>query len=131
MKPASYHILRVAVAITFIWISVLIFKEPDAWAGLVEGWVRDILPVPLERVMITTALLDLIIGALLLIDRFVFPSAVLSALHLASVLIVTGITVITVRDIAILGAVIALAVEAYPAGFRPKTLKDYLSLLAK
>lgn len=131
MEKSSYHVLRVAVGITFIWIAVLIFKDPDVWVGLVQSWVKDLSPVPLEQALISTAVLDLIVGFMLLIDRFAFAAAVLGAIHLATVLIVTGITVITVRDIAILGAVIALAIENYPAGFRPKTLKDYLSLLIK
>jgi uncharacterized membrane protein YkgB len=33
MKKTSYHILRVGVAITFLWIGVLIFKQPEAWGG--------------------------------------------------------------------------------------------------
>ena len=131
MKNYAFHILRVGTAITFLWIGVLIIKDPDAWIGLVQPWVEKISPLPLEKALISTAVLDLAVGFFLLIDRFVLAASVLGFIHIITVLIVTGITVITVRDIAILAGCLALAFEAYPTGFRPKTLKDFLMLLAK
>lgn len=117
MKKTSFHILRIGLAITFLWIGVLIFKNPEAWGGYLEPWAAGLLPIPLAQAMIGTAILDIVIGALLLIDSFVWLAALVGAIHLIIVLTVSGITEITVRDIAILAAAVALMVDSLPQIF--------------
>jgi uncharacterized membrane protein YphA (DoxX/SURF4 family) len=114
MSKTSFHILRVGLAITFLWIGVLIFKQPEAWGGYLKPWAADLLPIPTEQAMVGTAILDIIIGFLLLIDSFVWLAALVGAVHIIIVLAVSGITDITVRDIAILAAVIALMADSLP-----------------
>lgn len=114
MNKSPYHILRVGVAITFIWIGVLIFKNPESWGGMILPWAANLLPVPLKTAMISTAILDIAVGFFLLIDVFTWLAAGLGALHLIIVLATTGISSITVRDIGLLGAAIALMVQKWP-----------------
>ena len=59
-----------------------------------------------------TAILDIVIGALFLIDCFTWLAALVGALHLITVLTVSGITDITVRDIGLLAGTVALAVDS-------------------
>ena len=118
MNRTSFHILRVGMAITFLWIGILIFKQPEAWGGYLQPWAAGLLPIPLSQVMIGTAILDIIIGLLLLIDSFVWLAALVGAIHLVIVLTVSGITDITVRDIGLLTGAIALMADSFP-----KTLK--------
>lgn len=131
MKSAALNILRVGVAITFLWIAVLIAKDPAAWVGLVQPWIQNVLPFPLENALIGTAALDFAIGFCLLIDRFVLAAALIGFLHLVTVITVVGINVITVRDIAIMSSCLALAFEKYPFGTGPKTPKELFNLLIK
>src|SRR3972149_4739028 len=112
MKSASHHILRVGMAITFLWIGVLILKQPEAWGGYIQSWVVRLLPVTVVQAMIATAFLDIIIGVFLLIDSFVWLAALVGTTHLIIVLAVSGITDITVRDIAILAGTLALFVDS-------------------
>ncbi|TAL19180.1 hypothetical protein EPN90_04400 [Patescibacteria group bacterium] len=126
MKKPSFHILRVGVGITFLWIGVLIFKEPEAWGGYLQPWAAGLLPIPLTQAMLGTAILDILIGALLLLDTYVWLAAAVGAIHLVIVLTVSGITDITVRDIAILTATVALMADALP-----KTLADKIIALQK
>jgi uncharacterized membrane protein YkgB len=114
VKKNSFHILRVGMAITFLWIGVLIFKQPEAWGGYLQPWAAGLLPVPIEQAMIGTAILDIVIGALLLTDTFVWLAALAGALHLVVVLTTSGITDITVRDIAILAGALALMADSLP-----------------
>lgn len=114
MKKTSFHILRVGLAITFLWIGILIFKNPEAWGGYLQPWAAGILPIPLKQAMVSTAILDVAIGALLLIDSFVWLAALVGAIHLIIALTVSGITEITVRDIAILAAAVALMADSLP-----------------
>lgn len=118
MKSSSFHILRVGIAITFLWVGILIFKEPEAWGAYLHPWAADLLFVPLKTAMIGTALLDISIGILLLIDVLTWLAALVGAFHLAIVLTVSGINAITVRDIGLLAATLALAVSAWPKNFR-------------
>jgi uncharacterized membrane protein len=120
MGKTSYHILRVGLAITFLWIGVLIFKQPESWGGYLTPWAAGLLPVPIVQAMISTAVLDILIGILLLIDLFVWFAALLGAIHIIIVLTVSGITDITVRDIAILAAATALVLDSLPKPFYDK-----------
>lgn len=113
MNKSAFHILRVGTAITFLWIGILIFQDPQGWGGYVAPWVVDLLPMSVKDVMISTAILDIAIGFMLLIDSFVFLAALVGAAHLLIVLIVSGINEGTVRDIAIVAATLALAVDTY------------------
>lgn len=114
MKSGSYHILRVGLAIIFLWIGILIFKEPESWGTFIQPWAMWLLPVSLKSAMIGTAILDVIIGLLLLIDFYVWLAAFIGAIHLIIVLAVSGINAITVRDIGLLAGVIALTVNSWP-----------------
>lgn len=114
MKRSSFHILRVGVAVTFIWIGVLIFKTPEAWGGYLQPWAAGLLPIPITQAMAGTAILDIAIGVMLLVDFFVWIAALIGAIHLIVVLTVSGITDITVRDIGLLAAVLALIIDSLP-----------------
>lgn len=117
MNKTSFHILRVGLAVTFLWIGVLIFKEPEAWGGYLMPWAAGLLPVPVAQAMIGTAVLDIVIGALLLFDYLVWLAALVGTIHLIIVLTVSGITDITVRDIGILATTVALMADSLPKVF--------------
>jgi uncharacterized membrane protein YphA (DoxX/SURF4 family) len=123
MSKSSFHILRVGTAITFLWIGILILKEPDAWGGFILPWVEKLLPISIHDTMISTAILDLIIGALLLFDTLVWIAAFLGAGHMLIVLTVSGINEVTVRDIAILAGSIALFADSLPQSIIDKFKK--------
>jgi len=123
MKKSSFHILRVGLAITFLWIGILIFKNPEAWGGYLEPWAVGLLPVPLNEAMIGTAILDIAIGALLLADIFTWLAAFVGAIHLGIVLTVSGITDITVRDIGLLAGLIAVIADSIPQAIHDKIVR--------
>lgn len=85
-----------------------------AWGGYVQPWAFRLLPIPLIQIMMGTAILDSIIGVLLLLNTLTCLVALIGAVHIVTVLIVSGITDVTVRDIAILYCSAALAVETLP-----------------
>src|SRR3990172_4100521 len=115
MKRTSYHLLRMGLAITFLWIGILIFKNPEAWGGYLQPWAAGLLPIPLEQAMLGSAVLDILIGFFILIDRWVYIASFLAAFHLIVVLITSGITDVTARDIGLLAAALALLDETLPA----------------
>lgn len=131
-QATSYHLLRVGVAITFLWIGILIFRDPEAWGAYLQPWAAGLLPVPLEQMMIGTAFLNMAIGTFLLVDFLVWLAAFIGAIHLVTVLVVSGINAITVRDIGLLAAVLALAVFSWPSNLNfSRLLKSGKSILSK
>ena len=118
IKGSSYHLLRVGMGITFLWIGILIFRDPSFWGGFLQPWAAGLLPIPLAEAMIATAILNIAIGIFLLIDVYVWIAAAVASIHLALILIVTGVDVITVRDIGLLAAGISLFWNDLPVKFK-------------
>ena len=123
MSKLSFNILRIGIAITFIWIGVLILKAPEAWGGYLQPWTVKLLPAPIGEVMIATGILDICLGALLLFNILVWIGALLAALHIIIILVTSGITDVTVRDIAILAGTITLLIESLPENYKNKLYK--------
>lgn len=113
-SAVGFHILRIGLAITFLWIGILILKQPEAWGGYLKPWAAKLLPIPLSQAMLGTAILDISVGFLLLINSFTWLVALIGALHLGVILVTSGITDITVRDIAILAAAVTVTIESLP-----------------
>lgn len=113
-KTTAYHFLRVGLAITFLWIGVLIFRNPEAWGSYMQPWALKLLPLPLVQMMLATAALDILIGIFLLIDVFSWAAALVAALHLLVVIATSGITDITVRDIGLFTAALAICFDSWP-----------------
>lgn len=114
MKKTSFHFLRVGLAITFLWIGVLIFKNQEAWGGYLQPWAAGLLPIPLAQAMIGTAILNVTIGAFLLFDFLPWLAASVGGIHIVIVLTTSGITDITVRDIGLLVAALAIVIDSLP-----------------
>lgn len=120
MTKAGFHILRVGLGITFLWIGVLIFKQPESWGGYLNSWAVELLPVSISQAMIGIAVLDIVIGFLFLIDMFTWLASLLAIVHLVIILTVSGITDITVRNIAILAGAIVILIDSLPKNFFSK-----------
>ncbi len=105
---------------TFLWIGVLIFKNPEAWGASIMPWAAKLIPGSLVNAMLGTAVLDVLIGIFLLFNILTSLAAFIGALHILTVLITVGITDITIRDVGLLGAVIALTIEALPQNLKDR-----------
>ncbi len=114
MKHYAYHILRIGLAVTFIWIGVMIVSNPAAWTGYIQPWARSLLPGPIEQVMFVTGIFDVIVGLVLLAGFKTWIASFLAAGHIAVVMITSGINEVTVRDIGLFAAALALAIETCP-----------------
>ena len=83
-------------------------------------WAAELMPVPIREVMLSTAVLDVVIGIFLLLNSFVWLASLVGTLHLITVFITSGINEGTVRDIAILAGTVALMLDSTPPGFIEK-----------
>lgn len=127
MKKISFHILRIGLAITFLWIGILIFKNPEAWGGYLQPWAAGLLPIPIAQAMIGTAILDMAIGTFLLFNFLPWLAALVGAIHIIIVLTVSGITDITARDIGLLAGTTALMIDSLPQWVLNKITKPTIN----
>jgi uncharacterized membrane protein YphA (DoxX/SURF4 family) len=111
MKISALSILRIGLAITFIWIGIMILKDPEGWGAFLEPWARELLPISLTSAMIGAGIFDVLIGLLLLIAPLVWLGALLGSLHLLIILITSGINEVTVRDVGLLAGTLALMIK--------------------
>lgn len=122
MRKIPLHILRVGLAVTFLWIGVLIIMHPVEWGSYMQVWASRLMPFSVEPMMLSVGVFDLVIGTLLALGVVIPLAAALGALHIAFVLVVSGITDITVRDIGLLAAALALSIESLPEPLAHKLL---------
>ncbi|MFY9493188.1 MAG: DoxX family membrane protein [Minisyncoccia bacterium] len=109
LNKKAVLILRLGLAITFIWVGVLILAEPEEWAEHLQTWVTQLLPFESSRLMMVIGAVDVIIGWGLLTERAARLAAQAGSIHLIIVLAVAGIDHETVRDIGLLAGTLALA----------------------
>lgn len=119
MRNTSFTILRVGVGITFLWIGILILRDPSGWSQLILPWAAHLIPGSLTFAMQQTAVLDIVIGFLLIIGVWTWFASLLAAIHLIIVLLTTGISDITCRDVGLLASSIAIMLESRPFGWLP------------
>lgn len=120
----SFLTLRIGLGITFLWIGILILKDPVGWGAMAAPKIQNLLPISIKTIMINTAVLDIVIGIFLINNFFPFLiwlAASIGTLHLTMVLIITGIDAITVRDIGLLGGTAAISIKTWPEKFYPYT----------
>jgi len=116
MKTSSFNILRVGLGITFLWIGILIFQNPEAWGGYLQPWAVKLLAVDIKTAMVATAVFDIIIGFSFLVNYLTFWASLLASFHLIIVMTVSGINPITVRDLGLLAGTLALAFNSFYYG---------------
>lgn len=109
----SYRVLRFSLAAVFIWFGVDKFIHPSYW---VSAWVPSSVVAVLEGIRVTpgtflvgVALFELLVGVSLVSGMFIRSFAGIAAVFLLSILLFFGPTEILVRDIGLMGGLVALA----------------------
>jgi hypothetical protein len=116
MEEQAIFVLHVFLGIVYLITAWRIWQDPKGWSQLLLPWARKLLPTDPVLALQSTAGFDAILGIWLITGLFVWVAAILSILHMLQVLITTGLTGPEYRDIAILGASIALLLLTLPPG---------------
>lgn len=114
MKKLPFNLLRIGLAIVFIWVGIFVLQDPQGWGLMIQPWALKLIPGSLVQTMVVTAIVDIIIGVMILFDFWTWLAAAVGAIHLAVVLITVGVTAITVRDIGLMFGCLALMAAALP-----------------
>jgi hypothetical protein len=90
-------------------IGLMIWQNPLVWGhGFIDDWALKILPIPVLEFMQGIAVFDFTLGLLLLFNIYTHITGLIVGVHILSVLIVSGIDEVTVRNVGLAAAGFAL-----------------------
>ncbi|PIR05038.1 MAG: hypothetical protein COV57_01155 [Candidatus Liptonbacteria bacterium CG11_big_fil_rev_8_21_14_0_20_35_14] len=109
MKSLAYPILRLGLGITFVWMGVLIFQNPGIFGDIIASWATDFLVIDTTTVATIVAVVDVIIGALMIVNFWTRLAAIIGAIHLLIVFVITfGNDATSARELGLLAATLSL-----------------------
>ena len=102
-------ILRISLAILFLWFGFSQLLDPSAWTSWVPAWAESLTGLEPRMIVLLNGGFEIAMGVLLALGLYARVASVLLGLHLAVLVFEIGLTPIGFRDFAIMGAVFALA----------------------
>ena len=121
----SYRMLRWGIGITYAWIGVDMFIHPETWIGYIPA--EGIGGLDRDTSLMVAGVLDVGIGILLIIQKFVKAVSALASVHLAGILFTHGLDSVLIRDVGLLGATLALLTWPAPL-YQRKNKRSMFSL---
>jgi uncharacterized membrane protein YphA (DoxX/SURF4 family) len=100
--------LRLGLAFTYLYSGYHLATNPGPWVGFMPEWFQNLLPVAPELYLRLQGVGELLFAASLLSGILIRWVALLSAIEMLGILLLSGITLVTFRDIAILGVSLSL-----------------------
>lgn len=111
--PTSQHewgvlILRLGLAILFLWFGFSQLFDGVNWVGWVPDWAVSFLHIPPAMIVLLNGSFEVIAGSLLALNIFTRWAALLLALHLLVLVVEIGLNEIGMRDFGLMMATFAL-----------------------
>jgi cytochrome c-type biogenesis protein len=107
-QKLAFLSLRLGLAATYIYSGISLITEPSLWRAFVPFWFSDILPVNILTFLQVQGVIELLFAVAFILGILLRPVAFLSAFEMLVILALSGLDGITFRDLAILGASLAL-----------------------
>ena len=105
-------ILRVSLALVFIYFGFSQVRDPGAWSGFVPDFLK-VSGISGNNVVIFNGVLELILGTFLITGLYVRFSALILAVHLFGIAFSIGFSPLGVRDFGLAFATLALYFYGY------------------
>lgn len=113
MGARTSLLLRIGVAFAFVYPAVAAYLDPFAWIGYFPSFLRDLAGND-ALLLHAFGLSELVIAVWLVFGRRHFVPSLLAALYLGAIVILnTGQMDVVFRDISILLAALAIALDAH------------------
>jgi uncharacterized membrane protein YphA (DoxX/SURF4 family) len=97
MKKYAAPLVRISMALVFLWFGFNQLFTPEAWAGFIPSFITD-LGVDAKLMVLSNAAFEIIAGSLLLLGMGVRLMAVGLAIHLVGIAVSLGYGAIAIRD---------------------------------
>ena len=117
----SNLILRVGLALTFLFSGYDLITSPSSWVSFVPFWMKNMLPVDVLTYIQIQGGVEILLALALLSGFFLRPAAFLAALEMVAILLLYGVDAVTFRDLAILGGSLALFFGTFAPKIEAKT----------
>lgn len=98
MRESAPIVLRVGIALVFLWFGYNQVSDPSLWVGVIPTWYTDTLNVSATTLVLLNGWFEIVFGSLLLLGIFTRVSALLLSLHMLHVTFTVGYNGIGVRD---------------------------------
>ena len=118
MKIFSPVVLRVGIAVVFIWFGFNQFTHTTDWIGFVPQSISDMLSLSATTLVHINGVFEIVFGIALLLGFYTRFAALMLALHLLDITYIVGYSSIGVRDFGLSIATIAIFLQG----------KDFLTL---
>ena len=115
MRNAAPVVLRIGIALVFLWFGWKQLSDINAWVGLIPAWYVNISGLTATTLVLINGWFEIILGSLLLLGIFTKVAAGLLALHMLHVTFTVGYNGIGVRDFGL--SMGAIAVFLYGIDF--------------
>jgi uncharacterized membrane protein YphA (DoxX/SURF4 family) len=112
MKPSTQwgtFVLRVGLAVLFLWFGFSQFLDQAAWISWVPEWAMNMTGLEAEMIVLLNGGFEIAFGVLLALGLYMRPAAALLGLHLVVLVFEIGPNSVGLRDFAIMMASFALA----------------------
>ena len=109
LKEYSPGILRISMALVFLWFSINQLISPGDWIGFLPEFLGNYSNP--EIFIYMNAVFEIILGTLLILGFFIRISALLLGLHLIGISITLGYSAIAIRDIGLAIATLCVSMN--------------------
>ena len=110
LEKWSERVLRVSMALVFLWFGVNQLMDSSMWEGFVPLWIVE---AGLSAKMLVTAngVMEIVLGVMLILGLWVRWVALVLALHLMGIAATIGFNATGVRDFGLALATLAIAIR--------------------
>ena len=108
-KDFAFVILRVSMALVFLYFGFQQVYSPDSWTSFVPEFAI-LSGMTANNIVMINGVLELILGSFLIVGIYVRFSALILSLHLIGIAISIGFTPLGIRDFGIAFATLALSI---------------------
>ncbi len=101
-------LLRVGIAIVFLWFGFSQLTNPESWTRLMPGYVTAFLPFSVNTLIYINGIFEISFAILLLLGLYTRTVSLLLGLHLLHIVTIVGYGAIGARDFALALATLAI-----------------------
>ena len=108
MKKYAPAVLRIGIALVFLWFGTQQIINPDMWVGYIPEWLVGIFSLSALKLVYFNGVFEIFFASALLLGYFTRVSALLLALHMLDITYIVGFDAVGVRDFGLSIATIAI-----------------------
>ena len=111
LKKYSPLVLRIGIAVVFLWFGFSQLKNPASWTRMVPDYINLIIPLSKPSLIYLNGLFEIILATLLLLGIYPRIVSLLLGLHLFHITTIVGYGAVGARDFALTIATFAVFLQ--------------------